>query len=130
MRAALKRWRWAHEQRDLEASLFCMGGFGAWQRVKALNDVTGVWRHQRARNRAHAAAWCVAVAALFLVPLLASCGGSGGGSQAGCRAALVKQWQRAVQPSPSVGTEPGACKGLSATTVQRLWVQAGTKALG
>jgi hypothetical protein len=132
MKAALKRWRWARKQRDLEASLFCMGGYGAWQRVKGVNDVTGVWRGQRRRN-------AVRVAALTLVPLayLVACGFlltgcSSGPDQAACKGALVQQWRQALGNPTTVspGTEPQACKGLDAATLQRLWAQAGNEAAG
>jgi hypothetical protein len=131
MRAALKRWRYARAQRDLEASLFCMGAYGPWQRVRQVNDVSGVWRHQRARNRTHAAAWALAVAALLLVPLLAGCGGHGP-DRAACKAALVQQWKEALGNPTTVspGTEPVPCKGLDDAVIQQLWYQAGTEASG
>lgn len=131
MKAALKRWRYAREQRDLEASLFRMGGYGAWQRVRTVNNLAGVWRHQRARNRAHAAVWGLAVAVLFVVPLLAGCGGSGP-DKAACKAALVQQWKEALgnPTTVSTGTEPPPCKGLDDATLQQLWYQAGTEASG
>jgi hypothetical protein len=132
MRAALKRWRYARRQRDLEASLFGMGGYGAWQRVRRVNDLTGVWRHQRARNRAHAAAWILAAVALFTVPVLVSCSSHHGPDRAACRAALVQQWKEALGNPTTVtpGTEPAPCKGLDAATLQALWTQAGTEAFG
>lgn len=43
MKAGWKRWRFRQRARDLEASLFCMGGYRAWQRVRRENDVMHVW---------------------------------------------------------------------------------------
>jgi hypothetical protein len=131
MKAALKRWRYAREQRNLEASLFGMGGYGAWQRVRRVNDVTGVWRHQRARNLFQITAWLgLALAYMAVLALLSGCGG--GPDQAACKAALVQQWKTALDgPAPvTPGTEPSACKGLDAATLQKLWYQAGTEASG
>lgn len=132
MRAALKRWRYAREQRSLEASLFGMGGYGAWQRVRRINDVTGVWRGQRRRNRVRALWIALPFAVVLCMALLSGCSSHGGPDQAKCKAALVQQWRQALgnPTTTSVGTEPVPCKGLDAATLQRLWAQAGTEASG
>ena len=60
--------------------------------------------------------------------LLALAGCGGGPSEKDCKAALEQQWHQAVAGTGQQGTEPDACKGLPAATVQRLWAEAGESA--
>lgn len=58
------------------------------------------------------------IAAAAVALLLSACGGSGP-SQAACKQAMKQQYATALA-SGQQGTEPAACKGLSAAVLQRL----------
>lgn len=61
-----------------------------------------------------------AAAAVTASLLLAACGGGGSHpSQAACKQAMKQQYATALA-SGKQGTEPAACKGLSAAVLQKL----------
>lgn len=44
----LKQYRWAKEQRNIEAKEFCTyRSFHRWSKIKALNDISNVWRKRK-----------------------------------------------------------------------------------
>lgn len=48
VRAWWKQYRWAREQRHIEAAEFCTyRAFGRWRRIKELNDISNVWRKRK-----------------------------------------------------------------------------------
>lgn len=50
LKVRVKRWRWARQQRNIEASAYQCAPAPTWSRIRRMNDIAGVW-HRRPEHR-------------------------------------------------------------------------------